>query len=511
MVRGAPANAHRGTWRVGSRSRGPRVEVHDPARGELEGPGSPRHGAIPRPCPRVFARRERLLDRVALPLGGCRIRNPRGKGPRRHPDHADRKPRSSGPAGEQGRRDPPCRGKQGQPLCDETLSRVVGLHPRDRRRLDGRGAVRFAPSECVFHPGWHRGVLGPAQRGGRGTNPRSARVPSCDHPLIVHGKTIEGSTGVCSRRTRGAADCQDSPLRLTPENRNEVSLYRGIGRCGPDGFRPAGPAPVSRLAAFPVPRVARARRGAIVRETSPANRAGRLAGVTATFMTVAVVAPVLGGYLADTVGFPFLFSLGGLILAVNLIRARRLVRREESFSYVIDLRRMGSRTALAFAGQGGVDGLLSVATPLGSFLLTRDSFALGLLFALFSLAAGIAAVVLGRVSDPVKVRRPFLLLGPVLSVPACLLAFVSRDLGSFAFAIGWLSMTAVVAPSFIYTILVARMEDSIPAVTATREFILNTSRSVALFAGLIVLAFGGDVYALYLLVGGVILLEALAK
>src|SRR5256712_1630023 len=249
----------------------------------------------------------------------------------------------------------------------------------------------------------------------------------------------------------------------------------------------------------------------LVREPSPANRAGRLAGVTATFMTVAVVAPVLGGVPSDTVGFSFLFSLGGLILAVNLIRAPRLVRREESFSYVIDLRRMGSRTALSFAGQGGGDGLLSAATPLGSFLLTTDSFALGLLFALVSLAAGIAAVVLGRVSDRVKGRSPFLLLGPALSIPACLLAFFSRNLESFAFAIGWLSMTSVVAPSFIYTILVDRMEDSIPAVTATREFILNTSRTLALFAGLIVLASGGDVYALYLLVGGVILLEALAK
>ncbi len=252
----------------------------------------------------------------------------------------------------------------------------------------------------------------------------------------------------------------------------------------------------------------------LVRETSPANRAGRLAAVTATFMTVAVVAPVLGGYLADAVGFPFLFSLGGLILAANLVRARRLVRLEESFSYVIDLRRMGSRTALAFAGQGGVDGLLSVATPLGAFLLTKDSFALGLLFALFSLAAGIAAVVLGRVSDRVKVRSPFLLLGPALSLPACILAslsLTSLDLGTFAFAVGWLSMTSVVAPSFIYTILVDRMEDSIPAVTATRELILNTSRTVALFAGLIVLAFGGGVSALYVLVGGVILLEALAK
>src|SRR5436309_908663 len=68
----------------------------------------------------------------------------------------------------------------------------------------------------------------------------------------------------------------------------------------------------------------------LVRETSPANRAGRLAGVTATFTTVAVVAPVLGGYLAVTVGFPFLFSLGGLILAatsfarVDSCRARSL-------------------------------------------------------------------------------------------------------------------------------------------------------------------------------------------
>src|SRR3989449_2593376 len=64
----------------------------------------------------------------------------------------------------------------------------------------------------------------------------------------------------------------------------------------------------------------------LVRETSPANRAGRLAGVTATFMTVAVVAPVLGGDLSATAGLSFPFSLGGPILALNLIRARPLVR-----------------------------------------------------------------------------------------------------------------------------------------------------------------------------------------
>jgi len=85
-----------------------------------------------------------------------------------------------------------------------------------------------------------------------------------------------------------------------------------------------------------------------------------------------------------------------------------------------------------------------------------------------------------------------------------------RDLGAFAFAIGWLSMTSAVAPSFIYTILIDRTEKEIPTVTATRELILNTSRTLVLLGGLAVLALGGDVYALYLLVGGVILLETLA-
>src|SRR2546427_10388101 len=69
----------------------------------------------------------------------------------------------------------------------------------------------------------------------------------------------------------------------------------------------------------------------LVRETSPANRAGRLAGVTATFTTVAVVAPVLGGHLAVTAGFPLLFSLGWRHLAGTPSRPRRLVPRAGGF------------------------------------------------------------------------------------------------------------------------------------------------------------------------------------
>src|SRR2546422_922538 len=102
--------------------------------------------------------------------------------------------------------------------------------------------------------------------------------------------------------------------------RSEVSLYRGM----PVGlatmaaghfafaFLPANWAVLVGGLAFGVylPLFWLPMNSMLVRETSPGNRAGRLAGVTATFTTVAVVAPVLGGYLAVTVGFPFRFSPG---------------------------------------------------------------------------------------------------------------------------------------------------------------------------------------------------------
>ena len=249
----------------------------------------------------------------------------------------------------------------------------------------------------------------------------------------------------------------------------------------------------------------------IVRETHAANRAGRLAGITATFAITGVLAPTLGGLIADRAGYRTIFALSAIVVATNFLLVRRLAQPNESLVFTLNLRRIGARAAFAFSGQGGVDGLITAATPLGSFLFTTSSLELGLLFALFSLAAGIGALILGRVSDRVRVRPPFLLLGPILSVPACLIAYFVRDLGSFAFAVGWLSMTSAIAPSFIYTILIDRTEGEIPSVTAARELMLNVSRTLALLGGIALLALGGDVYALYLLVGGVILLEALAK
>jgi predicted MFS family arabinose efflux permease len=249
----------------------------------------------------------------------------------------------------------------------------------------------------------------------------------------------------------------------------------------------------------------------LVHTTHRGNRAGRLAGLTATFTTVAVVAPVLGGFIAKVAGYATLFAAGGAIVIANLGLARWAINPNTSFTFSLDLRSINPGTLVAILGQGGVDGLLTVATPLASFRFTSDSFELGLLFALFSLTAGVATVLLGRSSDRRRSRRMYLIVGPVLSVPACILAFSIRDLSVFAIAIGWLSITSAIAPSFIYTILVERMEESIATATISREFALDLGRTVAILAGLAILTVGGDLYALFLLLGGVILMEALAR
>ena len=122
------------------------------------------------------------------------------------------------------------------------------------------------------------------------------------------------------------------------------------------------------------------------RETSLGNRAGRMAGVTSTFMIVSVGAPALGGLVAQVVGYRVLFVASAAVVAGNLALVRLLAQREETFAYRFDFRRMGGRTSLAFSGQGAYEGLSTAATPLASFLFTTAALELGLLFAFFSTA-----------------------------------------------------------------------------------------------------------------------------
>src|SRR5207237_1111733 len=85
----------------------------------------------------------------------------------------------------------------------------------------------------------------------------------------------------------------------------------------------------------------------VVRETNHANRAGRLAGITATFAITGVLAPIVGGWIADRASYRLVFGLAGLAVAANLLFVRWLAESDETLVFSLDLNRVGRRTALA--------------------------------------------------------------------------------------------------------------------------------------------------------------------
>src|SRR5438046_9621089 len=76
----------------------------------------------------------------------------------------------------------------------------------------------------------------------------------------------------------------------------------------------------------------------IVRETHSGNRAGRLAAITAVFAITGVLAPILGGFLADRVNYRAVLGLAAFIVGVTFLLGRTLAQADETLSFSLDLR-----------------------------------------------------------------------------------------------------------------------------------------------------------------------------
>ena len=90
----------------------------------------------------------------------------------------------------------------------------------------------------------------------------------------------------------------------------------------------------------------------IVSETNVANRAGRLAGITATFAITGVLGPILGGLIADVAGYRVVFGLAGAIVAANLVTVRGLAQVDEVHAYSVNFRRIGRRVGCGSSRTG---------------------------------------------------------------------------------------------------------------------------------------------------------------
>ncbi len=246
-------------------------------------------------------------------------------------------------------------------------------------------------------------------------------------------------------------------------------------------------------------------------ETRAHDRAAKFAGFPLVVSIATIGAPFLGGLVAGTLGFPALFIIGAGVLAGAALFAIATGRRSERVRLAWNPALLGRETAIAYAAQGGIEGVLWTSIPLVALSFVGSTVLLGAVFSLFALSGGVFAVLLGRWSDRIRHRRRFILLGVGLSIPLAIAVGLAPDLVAFTVANGALSATLAIAPTFVNAAVVDRLEHEIGPVMQTREVILNLSRGASSVGILALFLLGVPVQLAVLLVAGFLPLQALAE
>lgn len=245
--------------------------------------------------------------------------------------------------------------------------------------------------------------------------------------------------------------------------------------------------------------------------TRPEDRARKIGSFVLAYTVVGIAGPSLGGAIVDRFGYPPLFAVAVVVLLADIALLVLLREGREPFGFSLDLRRLGRRTSVALFAEGGFEGMAFGVIPLIAYAFTTEELDLGGLFSLFALAGGIVSVLLGTASDRLRHRTPFLVFGAAASALACLLVVSARTLGGFAFGNSMLSLTASIAPIFLFAIAVERIPGRPASAIVTRELLLNSGRAASLTAFFALLTVGLPVQQAFLLAAACLVFVGVAQ
>lgn len=224
------------------------------------------------------------------------------------------------------------------------------------------------------------------------------------------------------------------------------------------------------------------------------------------------IAPFLGGVVIAYSNYRMLYIVGIGIIALTaaMVAAYRSYIPKDQVMR-ITLKAIGKRNVVAVLGEGGFEGVFWVDVVLVAYVFSTDEVELGALFSLFGLAAGIMAIIFGRISDRIQNRRLFSTASALASIPCVVLIYLSTTLESYAFANGALEFASFVFPVFIFAILTDKLEDAKNDSVLTREFLLDMGRAPTIGTMMLLLYLGFSPQDVFLLAIPFLLMGALAK
>lgn len=224
------------------------------------------------------------------------------------------------------------------------------------------------------------------------------------------------------------------------------------------------------------------------------------------------IAPFFGGLVIAYSSYQVLYLLGIaiIVLTAAVVAAyRKYIPKDQVMR--ITLKAIGRRNVVAVLGEGGFEGVFWVDVVLVAYIFSTDEVELGALFSLFGLAAGIMAIIFGKISDKIQNRRMFSTASAIASIPCVVMIYLAASLEGFALANGALEFASFVFPVFIFAILTDKLEDAKNDSVLTREFLLDIGRTSTIATMMLLLYLGATPQEVFLLAIPFLLMGALAK
>jgi MFS family permease len=236
----------------------------------------------------------------------------------------------------------------------------------------------------------------------------------------------------------------------------------------------------------------------IMHITTRSKRGAIIGSYFLVFPLVGVAAPALGGVIVLLSGYQALFAVAAVLALVDtaFILGSR-VFREIRFRIIIpellqslkiniigrthidlDFKAVDWRLRSALFAEGVQDGIFWIFVPLVSFQFAKSEVGTGGYLSLFAVWGAIMTVALGYLSDRFKERASIVRIGAGFGAVSVLVASMATTsahfLSSMSIAYFWIAMV----PSFLFTLLLDKMEKLKKKGVLVREFLLDTGRIV---------------------------------
>ncbi len=261
------------------------------------------------------------------------------------------------------------------------------------------------------------------------------------------------------------------------------------------------------MAAFWVPY------NALVMHITSRKKRGAIVGVYfLIFPMVSTAAPLLGGLVIGSWSYQVLFGAAAAICVANLIFVAglrvfsnlrdRVIVPELLQSLKIhlvgkvhidlDLRGVDWRIKSSLFAEGVQDGIFWVLVPLLTFEFAKSEVVLSGYLSLFAFWGAVMTVALGYLSDRLKDRAYIVRVGAAFGAVSVMFAAYSQSgeeyLSAMSMAFFWIAMI----PSFLFTMLVDKLERFKRKGVLIREFFLNGGRCAGVAVVILALLAGAD-------------------